>query len=278
MGAYNTKMIEYPNGSIQIRRYSVPMLSEPDNPYEEGYLYEPFDFKKVTEVKWYEAFPEPKKKSCSSSEENERRSFSRTKQKVFEYARCVCWEWFVTFTFAKEKIDRYNFSECSKVIRQWLHNQRRNAPQLKYLIVPEQHKDGAYHFHGLLADVGLMKFEDSGHLTKSKEPIYNMAKWSNGFTTATKVINIHSVSKYVGKYITKDLCCITKGLQRYFVSSNLPKPIVSTFFVDGDGDFKDLLQTLADSLGVDVVSISTPRHEGSFVDVDYYELQERRFT
>ena len=100
MGAYNTKMIEYPNGSIQIRRYSVPMLSEPDNPYEEGYLYEPFDFKKVTEVKWYEAFPEPKKKSCSSSEENERRSFSRTKQKVFEYARCVCWEWFVTFTFA----------------------------------------------------------------------------------------------------------------------------------------------------------------------------------
>lgn len=269
------KLITYPNNSIQLRRYSVPMVTEPENPYETDVEYNPFDFQKVKDIPWYQPFPEPKKKGTSYPEENEQRSFNRTKQKVFEYARCVAWEWFVTFTFAPDKIDRYNFSECSKVIRKWLNNQRRNAPDLKYLIVPERHKDGAFHFHGLLADVGTIKFTDSGHVAKSKEPIYNMPKWANGFTTATRVTNIRSVSKYVGKYITKDLCCLTKGLQRYFVSSNLPKPEISTFLVDSNTDFEDLLHTISDSFGVDVVSLSTPRHEGAFVDVDYYELQER---
>lgn len=269
MSAYNVKLIEYPNGDVQVRHYSSPLTKKPDNPYEDDVLendiiINPFDFSKTKEVKTF-----------SSQSDNEQRSFNRSKQKVFEYARCVPWEWFVTFTFAPDTIDRYDFSACSSVIRKWLNNQRRNAPELKYLIVPEHHKDGAYHFHGLLADVGLMKFVDSEHKTRAKEPIYNMTKWSYGFTTATKVNNIHSVSKYIGKYITKDLCCLTKGKQRYFVSSNLPKPIISDFLVEDMTDFKELLEMLCNSLGKDVVNVSCPRHSGSFVDVDYYELQER---
>lgn len=270
MGAYNVKVIEYPNGEVQLRRYSTSMVSHIDDPYEKDVIVNPFDFTEVQEVK---AFDSVTKKSISSQADNELRSFNRTKQKVFEYARCVAWEWFVTFTFAPEKINRYDYNACSKAIRKWLNNQRRNAPDLQYLIVPERHKDGAYHFHGLLANTGTMKFEDSGHTTRAKEPIYNMTKWSNGFTTATRIKDIHSVSKYVGKYITKDMCCLTKGLQRYFVSNNLPKPYTSTFLVTGDNDFYELLEMLSNSLGKELVNISRPRHDGAFVDVDYFELQ-----
>ena len=268
MSAYNVKVIEYPNGEVQVRHYSSPLTNQSDNPYEDetvesDIIINPFDFSKTKEVTTF-----------STNSDNEQRSFNRSKQKVFEYARCVPWEWFVTFTFAPDMIDRYDYSMCSSAVRKWLNNQRRNAPELKYLVVPECHKDGAYHFHGLLADVGSMKFVDSGVIKQGKK-VFNMTKWSYGFTTATRVSNTHSVSKYVGKYITKDLCCLTKGKQRYFISSNLPKPVISDFFVEDVADFKELLEMLCNSLGKDVVNVSSPRHSGSFVDVDYYELQER---
>ena len=183
---------------------------------------------------------------------------------------------FVTFTFSSEKTDRYDYDECSRLVRRWLNNQRRNAPDLQYLIVPEQHKDGAWHFHGLLSNTGNIKFIDSGKKDKQGNNIYNMAKWSNGFTTATAVTDVFKVSKYIGKYITKDLCELTKGKQRYFVSQNMPEPDEFTFFVDTDvEDFSQFLGTLADSIGYEVTFVSSPRKKGSFVDVDYYELQGR---
>lgn len=88
---------------------------------------------------------------------------------------------------------------------------------------------------------------------------------------------MHSVSKYIGKYITKDLCALSKGKQRYFVSSNLPLPRVSLFLAADDADFYDLLSTLENSFGAEITHVSSPRKKDSFVDVDYYELQELRY-
>lgn len=280
MGAYNVRTIEYPNGEVQVRRYSSPLVRKEPDFYEkwdydpEKYEISPFDgqlYRIVDEFK-------PDTKRHATPEENAIRSYNRTKQKIYEYSRCVNWEKFITLTFNPEKVDRYDFSECSKKARQWLHNQRRNAPDLQYLLVPEHHKDGAWHFHGLLANTGSMSFVDSGKRTPDGKTVYNMGAWSYGFTTATEVSDTHSISKYIGKYITKDLCNLTKGKQRYFVSSNLPQPTVSSFLVADDDDFNDLLETLANSYGVEVVHVSKPRTHGAFVDVDYYELQERKDT
>ncbi len=270
---YNTRLIEYPNGEMQIRRYSIPMISKEPNPYEteskklpDNYELNPFDNKRVRVVEDFDEL------LTSNVEDNERRSISRTRQMIYEYSRSVCWEWFITFTFNAEKVDRYDFDVCSKIVRQWLHNQRRNASDLQYLIVPEYHKDRAIHFHGLLANTGNMKFTDSGKRQRGVK-VYNMSSWANGWTTATKVKNIHSVSKYIGKYITKELCIATKGKNRYFASNNLPKPETSTFLLS-DNEFDDFLQTLKNSLGTEIMHISKPRAKGAFVDVDYYELQE----
>lgn len=276
MSAYNVKVIQYPNGEVQVRRYSTPLEHKEPNEYEEdiriGYELDPFTFRPLKVVDDFDDLPDS---SHATKEENEIRSFNRTKQKIHEYSRCIKWEKFITITFAPEKINRYDYSECSKTVRQWLHNQRRNAPDLQYLLVPELHQDGAIHFHGLLANIGKIKFKDSEKRTKDNRPIYNMSAWANGFTTATDVTNTHSVSKYIGKYITKELCATTSGQQRYFVSQNMPTPDISTFIVDNDDDFNDLLETLNNSLSTETVYVSKPRKKYAFVDVDYYELQER---
>lgn len=272
MNDYNVKLISYPNGSTQIRRYSRPLhMKENSNDYEllscgqeerlrsdallwkpyvdgsyfeEGVIYKngkqyacnPFDnqlSERVYRVKSSEKIKEKKQ------ETNLFHSLNRTKNKIYTYARCVAWEWFVTFTFSPEKVNRYDYTECSRLVRRWLNNQRRNAPDLFYLIVPEQHKDGAWHFHGLLSNTGNMKFSDSGKKDRTGKAIYNMATWSNGFTTATAVTDVHKVAGYIGKYITKDLCSATHGKQRYFVSQNMPEPEVSTFLIDGIRDLTD---------------------------------------
>lgn len=65
--------------------------------------------------------------------------------------------------------------------------------------MPERHKDGACHFHGLLTNCDNLKMVDSGKFSKGKhiynhevkgsKKIYNInsRNWKYGFTTATKI-------------------------------------------------------------------------------------------
>lgn len=142
-------------------------------------------------------------------EHSEYSSFSRTINVVYELARSNVWEWFFTFTFNPDLLDRYDFDSCVKKLQNWLIVQRRNFPDLKYILVPEQHKDGAWHFHGLFANCdGMCK--PSGKTINGVE-VYNVGTYKWGFTTATKVNSNERVTKYISKYITKDLCKVTSG-------------------------------------------------------------------
>lgn len=248
---FNIKVIEYPNGSVQIRQYSTPIGTNP----------KPKGHKQNIEDELDE----------SRSLNNEWRSASRTKQMIYQYARCGFWEWFITLTFSNN-VDRYNYDECNKLVRQWLNNQRkRYAPDLKYLIVPEKHKDGAWHFHGLLANTGNMTFKDSGHKVKG-DTIYNMTAYRYGFTTATKVKDIHKVSNYIGKYITKSLCDQTKGKNRYFVSKNMPLPNVTYYFVPPDTeDYEKFIGHYCEVNNRKVTHVTTT--QATYTNTTYFELQ-----
>ena len=278
---YNVRILQYPNGEVILRRYSEYLKKDDYNVfYEDGDMLDddyylpdkskdkirnPFDNKIVREYENLEDIELRQK-------ENEYRSFNRTKQKIYDYARCCNWEWFLTFTFDPKKIDRYNFEICSKVIRKWLNNQKRNAPDLKYLVVLELHEDGAIHFHGLFADTGNIKFVDSGHKTKDGDIIYNLSKWSYGFTTATKIKDVYRASKYITKYITKELCSVSKGKQRYYVSKNIEQPKSYLYLVEDDKDLEDLQEHLCGSFGVELRYVSAPRHDGAYMNVDYYSF------
>ena len=274
--AYNIKIIEYENGQIEVLHYAQgvrtridgetayidDVLSANDTLYKDNaeYVYNPFTEKMQRYVPESEAFYEMCKKNYSLMS-----SYNRTRSALYSYARQCNWEYFVTFTFSKTKIDRYDFTACMSKVRVWFNNTRqRKAIDLKYLIVPEQHKDGAWHVHGLIASVGNIEFSDSGKRYKG-QIIYNLTGWKNGFSTATKIVDTYKASAYIVKYITKELCSITKGKQRYYVSQNIPKPVVSTALIDTP-EVDNFIQTVADSLGADFEREKTAH---GYLDVSY---------
>ena len=159
------------------------------------------------------------------AEKNRADSVKRAKDKIFEIAIANKWEYMITLTLDGDKIDRYSKEEVLKVIGKWFDNQVQRK-ELKYLVVPELHKDGAIHFHGLVS--GKLKMKESGtfKIPNVKKPvkvntltrrglkkdspnvkiIYNVNDFPYGFSTAVKLDGqAERVAVYMTKYITKDL-------------------------------------------------------------------------
>ncbi len=268
---YNLRLIQYPNGSAQIRLYDEPLTLRLKNPYESdelpsGMVLEPFTGKRVREVEDFSDL-DPK----TDPLELRRISLSRTKQMIATYARSVCWQWFCTFTFSPDKAHRTNYKSCCKQMRTWLKNTRdRKAPDLLFLAVPELHKDmESFHFHVLLSNTGSLIFEDSG-IIKDSQVIYNIPGWTLGFSTATKVRDTYRIQKYIIKYMTKECHIMSRGEHRYFVSQGLPKPKQS-YFLAGKGEEMKQIEEIADKLGLEMTWIS--HSDGGYTSVTYIELQ-----
>ena len=67
---------------------------------------------------------------------------------------CNPWEYFVTLTIDPAKYDRYNLKEFHKHNAQFVRDyNKKHGAKIKYLIIPEQHKDGAWHEHGLFLGI-----------------------------------------------------------------------------------------------------------------------------
>lgn len=132
-------------------------------------------------------------------------SLKRAKDKIFDIAFVNenLWEYMITFTLDSNVIDRYDTQLINKKLKTWLNNSVKRH-NLNYLIIPELHKDGAVHFHGLIS--GDFNFIDSHRVDKSNRKIYNLSNWKFGFSTAVPLDNNKiAVCKYITKYITKDL-------------------------------------------------------------------------
>ncbi len=201
-------------------------------------------------------------------------SARRSKNKIYDYARANIWEWFVTITFDPEKVNSFNYDECTKKLSKWLNNTKsRYCKDMKYLFIPELHKSKRYHFHGLISNCTGLDFTDSGHKTDDGEVIYNIGKYKYGFTTATKVKDSQRVSMYIAKYVTKELTSTVKGKRRYWQSKNCNKPTVEYHFNEKD-THRDLHDNLISMTGF------TNAAEKEYVDskgnnqyVRYYEYQ-----
>ncbi len=261
---YNASLIEYPNGSAQIRLYDEPLMLKDNNEFREVQkIQEPFYGTYVREVEQFEPKIDPL--------ESRRISLARTKRMISDYARSVSWEWFCTFTFSPEKVDRTDYKECCKKIRIWLKNIRdRKAKSLKYLAVPELHKDmESWHFHVLLAYTENLDFFSSG-MIKGGKVIYNIPSWTHGFSTATKVYDTYRIQKYIVKYMTKACHAMSKGAHRYFVSYMLPKPKKSLFVIE-KGEEEELIKNIVEKLEKKVMWVSHNK-AGGYTGVTYIEL------
>lgn len=233
---YNIKVFKYPSG-WQYRIYSqpvgfkddgVPDCKDPElwyNPFEDVYERGAPEFVgEFDEI----LIDEEKRKERSI-----KNSMNRTINNIYHLARSNMWDWFITLTFDPQKVDSLNYDMCVKCLSKWLNNLKRISPELKYIIVPEKHKSGRYHFHGLFADCWDISFIDSGKKTSDGQTIFNIGNYKLGWSTATQITDNQRVTKYISKYISKDLVSVTVNKKRYWASRNLELCEEEEILIDG---------------------------------------------
>lgn len=167
----------------------------------------------------------------TSTESLIERSIRRSQKHVVDYLSCNSFSLFGTITFAE---DRHNVEHSKRKFMTWLKNQRDRNGIFGYLFVPEYHKDGAIHFHGVIKDYAgkLRRSRNAktgkllyGHKGNER---FDLEEFRSGFTRIEPIRQSRDdharVGNYIRKYITKDMVNIF-GQKRYWASQGLKKPI-----------------------------------------------------
>ena len=210
-------------------------------------LWSVYDYGDIVKIVYIKNAPKPLKNKANrpkfeknENSENERfsNSISRSKSRIFELAMCNEFNFFCTFTQDQNLRDRFDLKEFRKDFAQLVRNINRSRSEnqkIKYLLIPEQHKNGAWHMHGLLSgltEADLRKFTLSEKLPhrirkqiEKGVEIYDWTRYRNafGYFTCTKISDKTACSKYITKYISKDLQKTVRdsGEHLFFASQGL---------------------------------------------------------
>lgn len=166
-------------------------------------------------------------------------SISRARRTIRDIILCNRFDYFCTFTFNAEKVPRYDYRACKKYISQWFNNfKKRYAPDFKYIVIPEFHRDGAVHFHGMVAGIPPGELETPEWIYKKRKgtgelervpntPGYlDWPRWRKnaGWFNCSPVRDYERCAFYVTKYVTKDLQRLPKGERLFMASLSLNRP------------------------------------------------------
>lgn len=158
------------------------------------------------------------------------RSIRRSQRRVRDYVLCNQFDIFFTLTIANDRMDSIR---SIRKINTHFKNQRDRNGRFDYLLVPEYHKNGALHCHGVARNyTGRMKLSRSSktnrQIVSHGKPVYEFAEYKLGFTKVQYIGNTTEdqsrVGNYISKYITKDMVSIF-GKKRYWASQGLRKPL-----------------------------------------------------
>lgn len=141
--------------------------------------------------------------------------------------------YFFTGTFDPKKWNRKDFKKLHASLTRWL---RRRG--IKYILIPEPHKDGSIHFHGFFDDSiepFLTEFDRSKKLPKritdaldDGRTVLNCPAYADmfGWVSIEKIRNLEACAVYAAKYVSK--CFDEDGTRfsyhRYFTSLHLKRP------------------------------------------------------
>ena len=165
-------------------------------------------------------------------------AISRARRSVLELGLCNDWKYFVTFTFDKEKHDRFNLDLLHKTFNQWVRDQRKKYPEIsfRFVLVPEPHDKGGWHFHGLFSDISplLVSFRelwDRGENVPWKLVENGYFTWPAlqekfGFCSFGIIRDKVATGFYITKYVTKSLNngLVGVGKHLYWPSKPLRRP------------------------------------------------------
>lgn len=242
---HNCRIKTYPDGSQIICAASAPIFREPG--------WEPSD-------KWGPEVPvelsedeldrlEERRAIREESGVYDDRARRRARSNVRDLGLCNDFRWFVTLTLDKSMIDRYDAKAVVSKLNRWADNAVRRHG-LKYVLVPELHKDGAIHFHGFFSDAlpvvdsGTMTCREWMHprkprseaqrrawLTQGASIVYNFPSWKLGFTTGIELYGERAQAvAYVCKYISKQPVKVAG--RWYYSGGALARPAVTFCDID----------------------------------------------
>lgn len=180
------------------------------------------------------------------------KSINRTKTKISDYVKCNNFTHFATFTFdpknskVKGEENRKDFKKMSDLMKKWLtveqvNHIRKHGRKFRYLVVPERHKNGAWHFHALFEDyqneIKDFYTKKNKYVTvqelKSQKKDKNrkfIVRYNLGRSEIAPIRDRTKMSSYIKKYITKELIQ-DKNAKRYWASRNLKTPEIIPNFI-----------------------------------------------
>lgn len=152
-------------------------------------------------------------------------SIKRAKDRIFDIVNMNegTFKYFVTLTFDPEHVNSKSPADVIKILRSFLKNMT-SRHDLSYILIPEYHKDGKIHLHGLISD-GLQLADSGTRKAKGFEKplkietlkrkriapedckiVYNLPQWKYGYSTAEPISgSADMIFGYITKYITKDM-------------------------------------------------------------------------
>lgn len=150
------------------------------------------------------------KKHISDKEEIERVSISRTRRNIRELALCNNFEFFATLTINSKYCDRFHLDDCQEKLREILKKIKRKNKDFAYIFITERHKNGAFHFHGLIKGINDFYINDNGYYSHKDFDLI-------GFNSFSKIKHYTKTCNYILKYITKD--CVKNSSGTVYISS-----------------------------------------------------------
>ena len=233
----------------------MPFLTLKNNDIDTFYLYNTM-YKKYTDnsVKCKKTSFDIFKFIYRENQHNGRMSEEELEEKTKKYLKKVktniidlaynnkdFFDYFITLTFDSNNKkffpNGYDHEVAIELLKKWIDNQKHQNKNMTYILVPEFHKSGNLHFHGLVGNVDTWvliqaKNPNTGkEIIKNGSRIYNLSNYNLGFTTISKIKNSEAVTNYISKYATKELITL-KSKKRYWYSRNLLKPIIEYDYLD----------------------------------------------
>ena len=230
---HNTKIKYYADGSVKLSCSSATPYKDKDFVLSDNSTSQQSNFYHEVDEDTY----------CSRKLKYRSDSIRRTKDKVFDIVKMNEWDFFFTGTLSDDcGIDRYDSDVVCKKVNTFMYNLVKRGKIVRYLFVPEYHKDGAVHYHGFIKSSDSMRYSlavnprtrKAIRRGKNRAFVFNWNDWSFGFTTLIHCYgSIDHMSKYFCKYITKGSYFPMK--HRYYCGGDVVRA-VPTDYVDLDFD------------------------------------------